>query len=249
MDDAAPQPAEPGPPYPPAQSYPPAQPYSPARPYGQGEPAPGTHQWAPPPASNPGASAPGYPPGSISGAESWAGPGDVRAAALLAGGLIVVGILAGVFWSAISPHAQGVVVSSTQVIPLEQENWIAADGRFALITAVIGLIAGVAAWFWRGRRGPVLAAGLAIGAGIGALLTALVGYWLSSGHESGAVNTEIRLKVLVHAHGLIALEAVLAVGAYLIGVLFCGPDDLGRPESASTTAPASSPVGVTGAPG
>ena len=152
----------------------------------------------------------------------------------------MVGILAGVLWSKISPHAQGVVVSKSEIIPFEQENWIAADGRFVIITAVIGLVIGAAAWFWRAQRGPVLVAGLAVGAGLGALLTALVGYWLSSGHDSGAVNTQIRLRVHVHAHGLIALEAVLALAAYLVGVLFSGPDDLGRPSTSLEP----EPVGV-----
>ncbi len=142
----------------------------------------------------------------------------------------MLGVLAGVLWSVISPHGQGVVVSKTEIIPFEQENWIAADGRFAIITALIGLVVGAAAWFWRARRGPVLVVGLAVGAGLGALLTALVGYWLSSGHSSGAVNTQIRLRIAVHAHGLIALEVVLALAAYLVGVLFSGPDDLGRPS-------------------
>jgi Protein of unknown function (DUF2567) len=181
--------------------------------------------------------------------EPWFAPGDVRAAALLAGVLIVAGILAGVLWSVISPHAQGVVVSKTQIGLFEQESWIAADGRFAIITAVIGLVVGAAAWFWRARRGPVLVAGLAIGAGLGALLTALVGHWLSSGHDTGAVNTQIQLRVAVHAHGLIALEAVLAVAAYLVGVLFSGPDDLARPATSEPVGEPGTPVGVAGQAG
>ena len=167
----------------------------------------------------------------------------MRAAALLAGVLVVVGVLAGVLWSVISPHGQGVVVTKTEIIPFEQENWIAADGRFAIITAAIGLIVGAAAWFWRARRGPVLVVGLAIGAGLGALLTALVGYWLSSGHDSGAVNTQVRFRIHVHAHGLIALEAVLALAAYLVGVLFSGPDDLGRPVMGPDLEPGIAAIG------
>jgi Protein of unknown function (DUF2567) len=181
--------------------------------------------------------------------EPWLEPGDVRAAVRLIVVLAVVGILAGILWLVISPHAEGIVVSKTEVIPFEQENWVAADGRFALITAVIGLIAGSLAWFWRSRRGPVLAVGLAVGAGVGALLTALVGYGLSPGHSTGAVNTDIRLKVLVHAHGLIALEVVLALAAYLVGALFSGPDDLGRPDPTRSTDEFSTPVGATGGSG
>jgi Protein of unknown function (DUF2567) len=219
------QPGQPFPPVPQNQAFPPSQPGQAFPPSQPGQPpyrAPGVY----PGAGDGGVLLAGPPVASASA--PWVERGDVRAAAMLAGALVVVGILAGVLWSMISPHGQGVVVSKTEIIPFEQENWIAADGRFALITAVIGLVVGAAAWFWRAQRGPVLVAGLAIGAGLGALLTALVGYWLSSGYDSGAVNTQIRLRVQVHSHGLIALEAVLAVAAYLVGVLFSGPDDLGR---------------------
>ena len=169
--------------------------------------------------------------------EPWLEPGDLRAAASLAGALVVLGLVAGLLWAAISPHGSGVVVTKTEIIPFEQENWIAADGRFAVITAVIGLVAGLVAWFWRSRRGPVLVAGLGVGAIVGSALTALVGRAVSSGHSTGAVNSGIRLHIVLHAHGLIAIEGVVALAAYLGGVLFAGPDDLGRPVAASLTDP------------
>ena len=162
--------------------------------------------------------------------ETWVERGDVRAALTVAGVLVVLGVIAGFVWAAVSPHGQGVVVSKTEISPFEQENWIAADGRFAIITGIIGFLVGLAAWFWRSRRGPVLAAGLAIGALVGSVLTAVIGRAVSSGHDTGAVNTAIRLHIVLHAHGLVAIEAVLALAAYLGGVLFAGPDDLGRPS-------------------
>ena len=177
--------------------------------------------------------------------EPWLEPGDVRAAATLAGVLVILGLVAGLVWAAVSPHGSGVVVTKTEIIPFEQENWIAADGRFAIITAIIGLVAGLVAWFWRSRRGPVLVAGLAVGAIVGSALTALVGRAVSSGHSTGAVNSGIRLHIVLHAHGLLAIEGVVALAAYLGGVLFAGPDDLGRPADASLSSPtaADAPTG------
>ncbi len=177
--------------------------------------------------------------------EPWLERGDLRAAAMLAGVLVILGLIAGLLWAAISPHGSGVVVSKTEIIPFEQENWIAADGRFAIITAVIGLVAGLVAWFWKSRRGPVLAAGLALGAVLGSALTALVGRAVSSGHSTGAVNSGIRLHIVLHAHGLIAIEGVLALAAYLGGVLLAGPDDLGRPADAAPVAQATMNAGTT----
>ena len=174
-------------------------------------------------------------PPAVSVREPWLERGDVRAALALAGALVVLGVVAGFLWAAISPHGSGVVVTKTEIVPFEQENWIAADGRFAIITAAIGLVAGLVAWFWKSRRGPVLAAGLALGSILGSALTALIGRAVSSGHSTGAINSGIRLHVVLHAHGLVALEGVLALAAYLGGVLFAGPDDLGRPADTSPT--------------
>lgn len=173
------------------------------------DPPPGVRRWAP--------------------REPWIEPGDLRAAGLVAVALAVLGVPAGAVWSAISPHSQGFVAAAGSLVPDETEAYVAADGRYLFITAMIGLLAGALGWFWRSRRGPVLATGLALGGLAGALITALVGHWLSSGHATGAVNSIIGLRITLHARNLVAIEAAAALAVYLLGVLGSSPDDLGRP--------------------
>lgn len=195
-------------------------------------PSAGSPPWAATPAPYP-QFAPGYlPPAPSTAAAIKLGgddvAGDLRAAGAVGGVLAVLGVLAGLVWGLASPHSLGYVARPGVVIPNETEQFIGADGRFVLITAIIGLVAGAVCWAWRARRGPVLAVGLAGGGVVGAVLTALVGHLVAGGHGSGAVNSRLTLPITLHAGGLVALEAGLALLVYLAGTLISGPDDLGR---------------------
>jgi Protein of unknown function (DUF2567) len=206
-----PTPFPPGPPGPPA-IYP---------------PTPGPPAVYPPP--------PG-PPGRSAASGPWATRADLIFGGIAVGVLAVLGVAAGALWSAISPPSGGVVVSSTVVIPNENEGFVAGDARFMIITAVIGLLAGSIGWALRSYRGPVAVAALAIGGTLGATITALVGHTLSSGRTTGVLFSSIRLPLTLHAHSLIAIEGGLALLAYLVGTLFVAPDDLGRPGPQSVGA-------------
>ena len=159
----------------------------------------------------------------------WITKADLRFAGVVAAALAVLGAAAAPLWSAISPHSRAIVISSSVVIPDETEGFVSADGRFLVITALIGLVAGLVCWSRRSYRGPVVAAALAVGGTLGSAITALLGHQLSSGRGSGPVGTIIRLPVTLHAHGFIAVEGALALLVYLVGTLFVAPDDLGRP--------------------
>ncbi len=169
--------------------------------------------------------------------EPWFTRTDLRAAAIVVGVLAVVGVGVGILWQAISPHSVGYVQSAQFTIPDEAEGFIAADGRYVLLTGAVGLIAGLAGYLWRSTRGPVMALAVAAGGTLGAWLTALVGGALSSGHDTGKVNTLVTMKVGLHAHSLLAVEGALALIVYLVAVLLAGPDDLGRPPEPQQTAP------------
>ena len=109
-------------------------------------------------------------------AEPWVTRGDLRFAAFVVAGLAVTGALAGLVWGAWSRTAtRGLVYTKTAIIPDQTEGFISSDGRFAVITAVIGLVAAVIVWRWRGARGPFTAAALAGGCALGAFITDLVG--------------------------------------------------------------------------
>lgn len=197
-------------------------------------------------------SSPGYPPapppiGSATAPAIALGGddvrGDLRSAGAVVGVLGVLGVLGGVLWGVASPRSLGFVSQPGLVIPNETEQFVGADGRYVIITAIIGVIAGVLCWSWRARRGPVLALGLAVAGLLGAVLTALVGHLVGGGHAGGAVNARITLPITLHARGLIAVEPGVALLVYLAGTLLSGPDDLGRSPvgTAASTADAAGP--------
>jgi hypothetical protein len=148
------------------------------------------------------------------------------------GVLAVAGAAAGPVWAAWSHTAtRGLVYTKTAIIPDQTEGFISSDGRFVVITGLIGLVAGLAAWLRRDVRGPVVAGALALGGVLGALLTDLVGGLAGGGRDTGAVGSVLtRLPLSVHAQACLLVEAIAALIVYSIGALSAKPDDLGRPD-------------------
>jgi len=220
------------------------------QPYPESQPSTGGPEFTPTEAAQPGEGAGGYPipspygpagsfgppagygPPAVQPAphEPWVSPGDVRAALGLLIGLVVVGAIAGAGWAAWSrTPTRGLVYTAHSIIPDQTEGFISSDGRFVIITAVIGLAAGLIAWSRRAHRGPLMIVSLGVGTVVGAALTDLVGRLLGGGKDSGKVNTLLaRLPLEVHATGLLFVEGVLAVGLYTLCAMFVAPDDLGR---------------------
>jgi hypothetical protein len=131
------------------------------------------------------------------------------------------------WWS--PPGPLGYVIAPHAIQPDETEAFIAADGRFAVICAGTGLVAGVAAWLRKSTRGPVTAMALAVGGVAGAVLTDVVGHALGGGSDAGKTRTILHeLPLAVHMRGLLVLEAAVAVLVYALFVSFAAADDLGR---------------------
>lgn len=165
----------------------------------------------------------------------WVSREDLLAGLYLVATLAVLGAVLGVVWQWWSPPGPlGYVVAPHAIQPDETEAFIAGDGRFAVICAAAGLVAGLAAWFRKPTRGPVTAVALAVGGLLGALLTDAVGHLLGGGTADGKARTILReLPLSVHMHGLLLLEAAVAVLVYALCVAFAADDDLGRPEPPS----------------
>jgi hypothetical protein len=168
--------------------------------------------------------------------EPWFERVDLRLAVITIAVLAVLGAVAGLGWAAWSRTAtRGLLYTKTAIIPDQTEGFISSDGRFIVITAVIGLVAGLAVWRRRAERGPVAAMGLAVGAVLGAVLTDLVGRLVGGGTTNGSVGTIVtRLPLRVHALGALFVEAALALAVYVICAAFVNPDDLGRARTAGT---------------
>lgn len=159
-----------------------------------------------------------------------------RIAQLKAGGFVVaalavLGAVLGIVWEAWSPPGPLGAVLPGGVQADETEAFVAGDGRFALIALIVGLIAGVAAWYLQRVRGPYLAIALAVGGIAGAVLTDVVGWATRGDTDDAKVGTVIQhLPLTVHMHALWFVEATAAVLVYSLFVAFASSDDLGRPE-------------------
>lgn len=169
------------------------------------------------------------------GVRRWGSRDELRVAAYLVLALAVAGAVLGVLWQWWSPPGPaGFVLGPHAIQPDETESWVAADGRFAVLSGGTGLVAGLLMWFHRASRGPAVAAALALGGLAGSALTELVGHLLAGGKGSGATNTVLaELPLSVHMQGLRFLEPAVAVLAYCLMAAFAKEDDLGRPEPRS----------------
>jgi hypothetical protein len=115
---------------------------------------------------------------------------QVRVWGLTTGVLALLGIPAGLLWSRLADRPEYVVVGGRPYpADSESEVFIGADGSLAAICVVLGLIAGIAAYWRAGRDGEVP---LLLGLFIGGLLGALAAWLL--GHRFGLAEFEQTLR-------------------------------------------------------
>ncbi len=164
---------------------------------------------------------------------------DRRAAAWLALALALIGVPAGLVWWALAPRAEFRITADGPVVvgSPSAELLVADDAIFILVMAVIGLLAGLAAWPLRRHRGVTLLAGLAVGATAAGAIAWLVGELLGEGPTEaqlsdvgGVVTTGLDLG----ATAALAVAPFLAVLIYLIGVVVNADDGLGRMDASSS---------------
>jgi hypothetical protein len=158
---------------------------------------------------------------------------DLRAASLLAGGLVLAGVPAGLLWWWLAPRADFRVTADGPVPigPPPMEISAADDSVFVLILAGLGLLAGLVAWLLRGRRGVAILAALALGATGAAVVAWRLGELLAPAptdaeltHVGGVVTTPVDLSAVP----ALAAAPFVAVLAYLVGALAARDDGLGR---------------------
>jgi hypothetical protein len=156
-----------------------------------------------------------------------AGRRPVRAAVAVAtvvAGSALLGVAAGLAWTAVAPHALLVTTGGggADVVNPETSAFIVADAWFALLCAAGGVACGLAGWTLAVRRHGVVAVLGLLGGGVAA---ALLARW--AGQRSGQAaftrelaaskpGTLLRSPVTLGAHGAIAfwpLAAGLVVGA------------------------------------
>ena len=168
----------------------------------------------------------------MTGWTRWGDRDDLRAGAAIVVVLAAVGAVLGPVWTWWSPAGPlGLVLAPNAVQADENEAFAAIDGRFAVLTGAVGLIAGLVVWFLRVARGPVAAAALGVGGLAGALATEGIGRLIDDGKGSGPVNSVIaHLPLAVHATALRLFEPLLALLVYSVCTAFAADDELGRPR-------------------
>jgi hypothetical protein len=137
-----------------------------------------------------------------------------------------------------SPPGPAALIFPSGVLPDETEAWAAADGRFAILVAIVGAVAAVITWLLRSVRGPAVTLALAAGGIAGAGLTAWVGHLVRGpAHVVGCtlvtgqhIGCTQHLTLSLHMTALLYLEPALALLLYGLLVSFAPNDDLGRPD-------------------
>ncbi len=159
---------------------------------------------------------------------------DLRAAGIIVAVLAVLGALLGVAWSAwAGPQQRAYVIAPGQLYPFDEvETMARSDGRYLIIVAAVGLLAGLALWLRRlVGRGPIAVLALLVGGLLGALLTAWIGHLTGGGTTDGKVGSTIaHLPLSLRMRGLLLVEPALAILVYGLFTAFAVRDDLGRPD-------------------
>ena len=160
-----------------------------------------------------------------------------RPLAVLTAALLVAGVVVGAIWAAWSPPGPRGGILKAGIQADETESFVAGDGRFALLTGLVGLVAGVAAWYLRRQRGSLVALALGVGGLGGSLIADGIGHLVRGDGSTYPCGTETgkcveHLPLQVQMHGLLFLQAAVAVLVYSLFVAFAVDDDLGRPDPA-----------------
>lgn len=147
--------------------------------------------------------------------------GDVVAAVVAGGIMLVAGVPLGLLWGA-TLRTVDVADLLTNSSESALEAQPAADARFALIAAVFGLVAGLVA-AWRGRRaGWPLPVGLVLGGVGGSLLAAQIGHLLRSQSVLDTVPPTAKPLVRELVDVTVRADGVHAVFPLVAAVVFLG---------------------------
>ncbi|WP_433679455.1 DUF2567 domain-containing protein [Nocardia sp. CA-119907] len=168
---------------------------------------------------------------------------ELRAAALIAVGALLLSALGGVVWAFVAPTQQYLVVKARAgAVPAkgasltgESVHQFDALAIFVCIGAVLGVLTAVGAWRWRRARGPLLQIGLLIGAVAGAYVMSKVGEqimrWQHPMPYDPPVGQIVRLPVEVGSWLALIVQPLLASLIVLFLAALSPSEDLGTGSS------------------
>ncbi len=137
---------------------------------------------------------------------------------------VLLGAPAGLLWSALAPHADVVInANGANFADGVTEDFIAADGWFAAVVLVVGLLSGAVAWWLARGSGPFVVVGLVIGGTIAAFVAAEVGQRpgqaaLQAAAQAGQAGNYVA-NVALQASLVVVLWPVGALASFLALVL------------------------------
>ena len=162
----------------------------------------------------------------------------------LAAAQLLAGVLAGLVWRLTAPSTRSYLISGADgkppfVVPDESESQIAGDGRFVLLSVLLGVVFGLAAWRLRGARGPIVLGALAVAGLLSSVLARAVGELLSTGSADRELNAAFTPQLSLHSTPALGIQAFFAVLVYTARAGLSADPDLGdgSPELAQPSAP------------
>jgi len=146
----------------------------------------------------------------------------------------LLGFAVGWLWSVLAPAQRMVVGNDGRPFPLVAESFHRADDLvvFMLLCLGAGLCTGLAVWFLRERRGPVIMIAAVAGSVLGAWLASLLGVSWAQGRYPAPTDVQV-LDVIRVAPQLESAWVLLAwplttALAYGVMAAWNSMDDLGR---------------------
>lgn len=147
----------------------------------------------------------------------------------------LLGIPLGWIWSLLAPPLRMRVLSAdADPVPLQLESWHRFDDLaiFVLMGLVTGLIVGVAVWFLRERRGPVVLFAAVAGSLLAAWLGARMGVAFAEGRYAlpnpPAVGDIIEKAPVLESGWTLLAQPLTTALAYGLLATWNSRDDLGR---------------------
>jgi hypothetical protein len=134
---------------------------------------------------------------------------------------LATGFLVGLGWWWVAPLAQVRVDSgSAYLVTPQPEQFVASDAWFGSLTALAGLVLGVAVW-WRTRQRPLAGlVGLTVGCVVAALAAWRFGEWLGRVDLDAVARLPagslVEVALRLTAQGLLVVLVVVGVGAWLV---------------------------------
>jgi hypothetical protein len=180
---------------------------------------------------------------------------ELAAALLVALLMSLSGFPLGWLWSSIAPHTPVQMISEGAVLSQpEQEQLIADEGWYLILTVLAGIVIASLAWgLLRRYRGVPMALGLAVGGVIGGSITAWFGHTIGNAHFKDLVAhapvgtnfvapVSLRVKAmgwwhgfLPYARGDVLAFAITALVIYLLLAAFSAFPSLRGPDPTPLT--------------